>query len=214
MTATEGLFYSRPVGSKRRFCDPACRQAAWRRRKAGVGEATALQKRGGRSRGLAGGGEPRAKPARPSLSSGSACRLGHLTTEHGPPALPAPLACPLSAGTASAFSRNRCPESLECALAPQKSGVRGYLVGEPCFERSMQSVGGRRVVGRRPGQTGRSDGCEATATCWDEPRDNRKQARSGALVARGRTVVHTIRRATRPCDRQSDMVLGDDLLVV
>ena len=58
VTAIEGLFYNPPVGSKRRFCDPACRQAAWRRRKAGVLEATALQRRGGRSRGLARGGEP------------------------------------------------------------------------------------------------------------------------------------------------------------
>jgi len=58
VTAIEGLFYNPPVGSKRRFCGPACRQAAWRRRQAGVPEATALQKRGGRSRGLARGGEP------------------------------------------------------------------------------------------------------------------------------------------------------------
>ena len=35
VTAIEGLFYNHPVGSERRFCDAACRQAAWRRRKAG-----------------------------------------------------------------------------------------------------------------------------------------------------------------------------------
>ena len=58
VTAIEGLFYNPPVGSTRRFCDPACRQAAWRRRKAGVPEAATLQKRGGRSRGLARGGGP------------------------------------------------------------------------------------------------------------------------------------------------------------
>ena len=58
VTATEGLFYSRSVGSKRRFCDPGCRQAAWRRRQAGVREATPLQRRGGRSRGLATGAQP------------------------------------------------------------------------------------------------------------------------------------------------------------
>jgi hypothetical protein len=38
-----------------RFCDAACRQAAWRRRKAGVAEAP--QRRGGRSRGLAKGAQ-------------------------------------------------------------------------------------------------------------------------------------------------------------
>jgi len=58
VTAIEGLFSNPPAGSERRFCDPACRQAAWRRRKAGVPEATALQKKGGRSRGLARGAEP------------------------------------------------------------------------------------------------------------------------------------------------------------
>ena len=58
MTAVEGLFYNPTAGSKRRFCDAACRQAAWRRRKAGVAEATPLQRAGGRSRGLAKGGGP------------------------------------------------------------------------------------------------------------------------------------------------------------
>ena len=58
VTAIEGLFYNPTVGSKRRFCDAACRQAAWRRRQAGVGEATPLQRSGGRSRGLAKGGDP------------------------------------------------------------------------------------------------------------------------------------------------------------
>lgn len=57
VTALEGSFYNPPVGSKRRFCDAACRQAAWRRRKAGVAEATAPQRRGGRSRGLAKGAQ-------------------------------------------------------------------------------------------------------------------------------------------------------------
>jgi hypothetical protein len=58
LTAVEGSFYNPPVGSRRRFCDPACRQAAWRRRKAGVPEATAPQRTGGRARGLAKDGEP------------------------------------------------------------------------------------------------------------------------------------------------------------
>ena len=58
VTVVEGSFYNPPVGSKRRFCDPACRQAAWRRRKAGVAEATAPQRTGGRARRLAKGGGP------------------------------------------------------------------------------------------------------------------------------------------------------------
>ncbi len=35
-----------------RFCSPACRQAAWRRRQAGVSESTPRQLSGGRSRRL------------------------------------------------------------------------------------------------------------------------------------------------------------------
>lgn len=58
VTAVEGSFCNPNVGSVRRFCDAACRQAAWRRRQAGVPEATAPQPRGGRARGLAKGGEP------------------------------------------------------------------------------------------------------------------------------------------------------------
>ena len=58
VTAVEGIFYNPNVGSERRFCDAACRQAAWRRRHAGAPEATALQRRGGRARGLAKSGEP------------------------------------------------------------------------------------------------------------------------------------------------------------
>jgi hypothetical protein len=58
VTAIEGLYYNAPVGSKRRFCDPACRQAAWRRRRAGASEDVALQRKGGRSRRLAKGGGP------------------------------------------------------------------------------------------------------------------------------------------------------------
>jgi hypothetical protein len=52
ITAIEGLFYNPPVGSPRRFCEPACRQAAWRRRRAGVDEAAPPQRTGGRSRSL------------------------------------------------------------------------------------------------------------------------------------------------------------------
>jgi hypothetical protein len=52
VTAIEGLFYNPPVGSERRFCDHACRQAAYRRRRAGVEEGTPLQRKGGRRRRL------------------------------------------------------------------------------------------------------------------------------------------------------------------
>ncbi len=52
VTAVGGLYYYPAAGSKRRFCDPACRQAAWRRRKHGVSEAAPLQRKGGRSRRL------------------------------------------------------------------------------------------------------------------------------------------------------------------
>jgi hypothetical protein len=55
VTAVEGLFHNPAVGSKQRFCDNACRQAAWRRRKAGVPESAPLQRRGGRARKLAEG---------------------------------------------------------------------------------------------------------------------------------------------------------------
>lgn len=52
LTAIEGLFYNPPVGSPRRFCSAACRQAAWRRRRAEVEETAPLQLTGGRSRRL------------------------------------------------------------------------------------------------------------------------------------------------------------------
>lgn len=52
VTAIEGVFYNPPVGSPQRFCSPACRAAAWRRRRAGVTEDTPRQRAGGRSRRL------------------------------------------------------------------------------------------------------------------------------------------------------------------
>jgi hypothetical protein len=52
VTAVEGLFRRRGAGSPQRFCDPACRQAAYRRRRAGVREDAPLQPRGGRGRRL------------------------------------------------------------------------------------------------------------------------------------------------------------------
>ena len=47
-----GLFTNPQTGSPRRFCSPACRQAAHRRRRAGVPEDTARQHHGGRGRHL------------------------------------------------------------------------------------------------------------------------------------------------------------------
>lgn len=52
VTAVDGLFRNPNVGSPRRFCDPACRQAAYRRRHAGVAEDTPRQTKGGRDRSL------------------------------------------------------------------------------------------------------------------------------------------------------------------
>ena len=52
VTAMEGLFYNPQTGSPRRFCNPGCRQAAYRRRKAGTPENTPLQYTGGRNRKL------------------------------------------------------------------------------------------------------------------------------------------------------------------
>ncbi len=52
VTSVPGLWHNPPVGSPRRFCSPACRQAALRRRRAGVAEDTPLQLRGGGTRSL------------------------------------------------------------------------------------------------------------------------------------------------------------------
>jgi hypothetical protein len=52
VTAIEGLWRSPKSGSARRFCDPACRQAAHRRRRAGVAEDAPRQTTGGRDRHL------------------------------------------------------------------------------------------------------------------------------------------------------------------
>lgn len=51
-TSIEGLYTNAKVGSPTRFCGPACRQAAYRRRQAGVAENTPLQYHGGRGRSL------------------------------------------------------------------------------------------------------------------------------------------------------------------
>jgi hypothetical protein len=52
LTAIKGLFSNPRVGSPQRFCSPACRAAAWRRRQAAVPEDTPRQRTGGRSRRL------------------------------------------------------------------------------------------------------------------------------------------------------------------
>ncbi|MGH9149630.1 MAG: hypothetical protein ACRD0F_04750 [Acidimicrobiales bacterium] len=50
--AVEGIFANPTPGSPRRFCSPACRQAAYRRRRAGAGEDVPRQRSGGRDRSL------------------------------------------------------------------------------------------------------------------------------------------------------------------
>ena len=50
--AVEGLFRNPKAGSPQRFCSPACRQSAYRRRRAGASEATPAQRQGGRNRRL------------------------------------------------------------------------------------------------------------------------------------------------------------------
>jgi hypothetical protein len=52
VTAIDGLWRTPRAGSPRRFCDPACRQAAYRRRRADVAETTPRQTAGGRNRHL------------------------------------------------------------------------------------------------------------------------------------------------------------------
>jgi len=51
-TDIESVYNTAKVGSPRRFCDPACRQAAYRRRRAGAPENTPRQTTGGRNRDL------------------------------------------------------------------------------------------------------------------------------------------------------------------
>jgi hypothetical protein len=53
VTAVDELFTNPPRGSRQRFCSPACRQAAYRRRHAHVAEDAPRQHAGGRTRGLA-----------------------------------------------------------------------------------------------------------------------------------------------------------------
>lgn len=52
ITKVEGLFDNPARGSATRFCSPACRQAAYRRRQAGAAEHAPRQHHGGRTRKL------------------------------------------------------------------------------------------------------------------------------------------------------------------
>jgi hypothetical protein len=52
VTAVTGVFANPKVGSPARFCSPACRTAAWRRRRIGVPEDTPRQHHGGPNRSL------------------------------------------------------------------------------------------------------------------------------------------------------------------
>jgi hypothetical protein len=52
ITDVDGLFNNPERGSQQRFCSPACRQAAYRRRRASTPENTARQHHGGRGREL------------------------------------------------------------------------------------------------------------------------------------------------------------------
>ena len=51
-TDLDGVLRRVRTGSKPRFCSPGCRQAAYRRRRAGVGEDAPLQHEGGAKRSL------------------------------------------------------------------------------------------------------------------------------------------------------------------
>ncbi len=53
ITDVDGLFHNPERGSRQRFCSPACRQAAYRRRRANTTENTPRQHTGGRNRRLA-----------------------------------------------------------------------------------------------------------------------------------------------------------------
>lgn len=51
-TDLDGVLWRGRTGSAPRFCSPACRQAGFRRRQAGVDEGLCLQREGGRNRSL------------------------------------------------------------------------------------------------------------------------------------------------------------------
>jgi hypothetical protein len=51
-TDLDGVLFRSRTGTAPRFCSPGCRQAGYRRRRAGVGEDAPLQHAGGRARSL------------------------------------------------------------------------------------------------------------------------------------------------------------------
>ncbi len=53
-TDLDGVLWRPRTGSAPRFCSPGCRQAAFRRRRAGVDEGVPLQREGGRNRSIEG----------------------------------------------------------------------------------------------------------------------------------------------------------------
>ena len=62
VTGVDGLFDNPARGSTQRFCGPACRQAAHRRRRAGASESSPRLHAGGRRRRLAPPDQGGAKP--------------------------------------------------------------------------------------------------------------------------------------------------------
>jgi hypothetical protein len=63
-TSVQGVVLRDGRGSPSRFCSPSCRQAAYRRRQAGVSEDVALQLGGGRDRSLTRSGAEAARGGR------------------------------------------------------------------------------------------------------------------------------------------------------
>ncbi|MDA8264737.1 MAG: hypothetical protein M0T79_05200 [Actinomycetota bacterium] len=76
VTAVADLWRNPSVGSPRRFCDPACRQAAYRRRRAGIAEDAPRQQTGGRGRSLRPTSERGARHAGPSPDDGDGSSSG------------------------------------------------------------------------------------------------------------------------------------------
>ncbi len=72
VTAVAGLFRQPRAGSPQRFCDPSCRQAAYRRRRAGVSEDAPRQLSGGRRRKL--GTTPSQRSSNPPTPDPETCQ--------------------------------------------------------------------------------------------------------------------------------------------
>lgn len=71
LTGIDGVFINPEPGSPTRFCSPACRTAAWRRRRAGVPENAPRQHHGGRGRHLSDNPAPDPTSARPEAPEAS-----------------------------------------------------------------------------------------------------------------------------------------------